>query len=252
MIQQKTILKVADNSGVKKVKCLSVLGGLNKKTGKLGEIIVVSILNFRQVVKKKNDITKLKKGDVFLAIIIRLKKKIKKKDGLSLFFYENSVCLLNKQKKKFNSYADTWSNVSRTKTIKTDAIIYYHNCRILLKKTILTYFLNKKLFFLIMSFLSSYNSNILTYDLINKFHFVSTKTITKTPQIIIQIFLKDKSIKQLLKCILALHLITLNKLKIKITVKKGTIHNCKILIKKKIYRFIFIQISLENLSVTCF
>lgn len=98
MIQQKTILKVADNSGVKKVKCLAVLGGLKKKTGKLGEIIVVSVLNFRQI-KKKNDIAKLKKGDVFLAVIIRLKKKGRKKDGLNLFFYENSACLLNKQKK---------------------------------------------------------------------------------------------------------------------------------------------------------
>jgi len=98
MIQQKTILRVADNSGVKKVKCLAVLGGLKKKTGKLGEIIVVSVLNFRQV-KKKNDITKLKKGDVFLAVIVRLKRKGRKKDGLNLFFYENSVCLLNKPKK---------------------------------------------------------------------------------------------------------------------------------------------------------
>lgn len=90
-----------------------------------------------------------------------------------------------------------------------------------------------------MSFLNSYNSNILTYDLINKFHFVSTNTLTQTPQIIIQIFLKDKSLKQLLKCVLALHLITLDRLKIKITVKKGTIHNCKITIKKKfIYLFL--------------
>jgi len=86
-----------------------------------------------------------------------------------------------------------------------------------------------------MSFLNSYNSNILTYDLINKFHFVSTNTLTQTPQIIIQIFLKDKSLKQLLKCVLALHLITLDRLKIKITVKKGTIHNCKITIKKNLY-----------------
>merc|ERR1712129_194652 len=69
--------RVADNSGVKKVKCLAVMGQ----------------------VKKKNDITKLKKGDVFLAVIVRLKRKGRKKDGLNLFFYENSVCLLNKPKK---------------------------------------------------------------------------------------------------------------------------------------------------------
>merc|ERR1712207_64482 len=56
--------------------------------------------NFRHVVKKKNDnITKLKKGDVFLAMIIRSKRRKKSKDGLDLFFYENSVCLINKQKK---------------------------------------------------------------------------------------------------------------------------------------------------------
>jgi len=91
-----------------------------------------------------------------------------------------------------------------------------------------------------MSFLNSYNSNIITYDLINKFHFVSTKTINQEPQIIIQIFSKDKNIKQLLKCILALHLITVSKLKMKITVKEGEIHNCKIIVKKN-FMYLFLS-----------
>ena len=61
MIQQQTILKVADNSGAKTVKCIKVLGGFKKKYAKLGSIIVVAIQNLR---KKSKKTSKVKKGGV--------------------------------------------------------------------------------------------------------------------------------------------------------------------------------------------
>ena len=94
MIQQQTILNVSDNSGAKTVKCIKVLGG--KKIASLGNIITVSI----QELKNKSKInSKVKKGDVCKAIIIRTKYKKFNKDGLTYSFNANSVILLNKQKK---------------------------------------------------------------------------------------------------------------------------------------------------------
>lgn len=99
MIQQETILQVADNSGAKTVKCIKVLGGYQKKYAKLGDIIVVSV----QKLRNKSKLTsKVKKGEIYKALIIRTKKKIKKKDG-TIFFHNkktrknNSVTLINKK-----------------------------------------------------------------------------------------------------------------------------------------------------------
>ena len=94
MIQQQTILKVADNSGAKIVKCIKILGGFKKRYAKLGEIIVVSIKKLRNKSKKT---TKLFKGGIFHALVIKTKFKYKKKDGSTFFLKENSAVLLNKQ-----------------------------------------------------------------------------------------------------------------------------------------------------------
>ena len=94
MIQQQTIVKVSDNSGAKTAKCIKVLGGFKKKYAYVGDIIVVSVQKLRTRLKLNN---KIKKGDIFKALIIRTKTKIKKKDGTINKFYENSVSLLNKQ-----------------------------------------------------------------------------------------------------------------------------------------------------------
>ena len=94
MIQQQTILKVADNSGEKTVKCIKILGGFKKRYAKLGEIIVVSIKKLRNKSKKT---TKLFKGGIFHALVIKTKFKYKKKDGSTFFLKENSAVLLNKQ-----------------------------------------------------------------------------------------------------------------------------------------------------------
>ena len=77
MIQQKTILKVFDNSGAKTVRCIKVLGGFKKKYASLGDTIVVSVQTLRNKSKKTS--------------------KVKKKDGSTIIFNENSVALMNKQ-----------------------------------------------------------------------------------------------------------------------------------------------------------
>ena len=94
MIQQQTILKVSDNSGAKTVKCIKVLGGFKKKYAKIGDIIVVSIQRLRNTSRKTS---KVLKGMVFKALIIKTKTRYKKKDGSILNLPNNSVILLNKQ-----------------------------------------------------------------------------------------------------------------------------------------------------------
>jgi len=96
MIQQQSILKVSDNSGAKTAKCIKVLGGFNKKVSKLGDIVVVSI----QKLRNKSKITsKVKKGEVYKALIIRTKNRVKLKDGATVKFQENSVVLITKSGK---------------------------------------------------------------------------------------------------------------------------------------------------------
>jgi large subunit ribosomal protein L14 len=96
MIQQQTILKVSDNSGAKTVKCIKVLGGFKKRFAYLKDIIVVSVHELRNKSKRTS---KVKKGDVYNALILRTKTKFFKKDGSHFFFNQNSVSLMNKQGK---------------------------------------------------------------------------------------------------------------------------------------------------------
>jgi large subunit ribosomal protein L14 len=99
MIQQESILQVADNSGAKTVKCIKILGGYKKKSAKLGDIIVISI----QELRNKSKITsKVKKGEIYKALILRTKKSLKKKDGSTIFCTKktkknNAVVLINKK-----------------------------------------------------------------------------------------------------------------------------------------------------------
>jgi|TARA_B110001452_G_scaffold24125_1_gene19128 large subunit ribosomal protein L14 len=94
MIQQQTVLKVADNSGAKIVKCIKVLGGFKKRYAYLGDMIVVSIQKLRNKSKKTS---KVSKGGVFRALVIRTKTRCHKKDGSSFMLDENSVILISKQ-----------------------------------------------------------------------------------------------------------------------------------------------------------
>lgn len=94
MIQQRTILKVADNSGAKTVRCIKVLGGFKKRYANLGDIVVVSVQQLRNRSRKTS---KVSKGGVFRALVIKTKNQYKKKDGSSFILQENAVALINKQ-----------------------------------------------------------------------------------------------------------------------------------------------------------
>lgn len=94
MIQQETILKVADNSGAKLVKCIKILGGFKKRYAKLGDIIVISVQQLRN---KSKSTSKVSKGGVFRALVLRLKKKYVKRDGSFFSLEENAVALISKQ-----------------------------------------------------------------------------------------------------------------------------------------------------------
>jgi large subunit ribosomal protein L14 len=94
MIQQQSLLRVADNSGAKTAKCIKVLGGFKRKFAYLGNIIIVSIHQLRN---KSKTTSKVQKGEIYKALIIRTKTKTKRKDGSSVFFKNNCVSLINKQ-----------------------------------------------------------------------------------------------------------------------------------------------------------
>jgi large subunit ribosomal protein L14 len=100
MIQQQTTLKVTDNSGAKTVKCIKVLNGFNRRCSVLGDTIIVSIQKLRN---RSRLTSKVQKGEVHKAVIIRTKNKIIKKDGTVIFFQSNAVSLINKQGKPIAS-----------------------------------------------------------------------------------------------------------------------------------------------------
>lgn len=88
MIQMQTILGAADNSGAKRVQCIKVLGGSKRKYAGIGDIIVVSV---KEAIPK----SKVKKGDVVKAVIVRTAKEIRRPDGSYIKFDTNDAVLLN-------------------------------------------------------------------------------------------------------------------------------------------------------------
>ncbi len=90
MIQMQTTLEVADNSGAKRVQCVKVLGGSRRRYARLGDVIVVSI-------KEALPGTKVKKGEVAKAVVVRVKDDTPRNDGSSIRFDENSAVLINAQ-----------------------------------------------------------------------------------------------------------------------------------------------------------
>jgi large subunit ribosomal protein L14 len=91
MIQTQTVLDVADNSGAKKLMCVKVLGGSKRKYASIGDIIVVSI-------REAAPNSKVKKGEVARAVIVRTAKEITREDGSYIKFDDNSAVLINKDK----------------------------------------------------------------------------------------------------------------------------------------------------------
>jgi large subunit ribosomal protein L14 len=90
MIQMRTILDVADNSGARKVGCIKVLGSSKRKYASLGDVIVVSV-------KDAIPNAKIKKGDVVRAVVVRTKKGVKRSDGSYIKFDDNSAVLITQQ-----------------------------------------------------------------------------------------------------------------------------------------------------------
>ena len=89
MIQMRTTLDVADNSGARRVQCIKVLGGSKRKYASIGDIIVVSV-------KEAIPNAKVKKGEVAKAVIVRTKKEVSRADGSYIRFDTNSAVLVDK------------------------------------------------------------------------------------------------------------------------------------------------------------
>lgn len=90
MIQMRSILDVADNSGARKVQCIKVLGGSRRRYATVGDVIVVSV-------KEAIPNAKVKKGEVARAVIVRTAKEISRDDGSYIRFDGNSAVLLDKE-----------------------------------------------------------------------------------------------------------------------------------------------------------
>ena len=89
MIQQQTLLKVADNTGAKELMCIRVLGGTGRKYANIGDVIVASV-------KKATPGGVVKKGDVVKAVVVRSAKGVRREDGTYIRFDETQQLLLRK------------------------------------------------------------------------------------------------------------------------------------------------------------
>ena len=87
MIQMETVLQSADNSGAKRLKCFKVLGGSGKNFAAVGDVIVVSV-------KEALPNSKVKKGTVHKAVVVRTKKEVMRADGSTIKFDENACVLI--------------------------------------------------------------------------------------------------------------------------------------------------------------
>ena len=90
MIQMQSNLEIADNSGARRVQCIKVLGGSGRRSAGVGDVIVVSV-------KEAIPRGRVKKGDVYRAVIVRTAKEVRRDYGTAIRFDRNAAVLLNKQ-----------------------------------------------------------------------------------------------------------------------------------------------------------
>jgi large subunit ribosomal protein L14 len=91
MIQLRTMLTVADNSGARRARCIQVLGGTGRRYGRVGDIVVVSV---RDAIPG----AAVKKGDVAKAVVVRAVKEKRRRDGSYIRFDDNAIVLIDEQK----------------------------------------------------------------------------------------------------------------------------------------------------------
>ena len=91
MIQQESVLNVADNSGARKLLCIRVLGGSKRRYASVGDIIIATV-------KEVTPGGVVRKGDVVSAVIVRTKKRIRRPDGSYIRFDDNAAVVINPQK----------------------------------------------------------------------------------------------------------------------------------------------------------
>ncbi|MBM3196849.1 MAG: 50S ribosomal protein L14 [Chlamydiae bacterium] len=90
MIQEESILDVADNSGAKKVKCFRILGGSNRRYAHVGDIVVAAV-------QEAIPHSPVKKGSVVKAVVVRTKRTIRRNDGSTIEFDSNAAVILNEK-----------------------------------------------------------------------------------------------------------------------------------------------------------
>jgi large subunit ribosomal protein L14 len=93
MIQDESVLKVADNSGAKKLKVIRVLGGYKKRYARIGDIVTCAV-------KEAAPRAAIKKGDVVHAVLVRSRKEVRRKDGTYIRFDENAAVVIDKKNKE--------------------------------------------------------------------------------------------------------------------------------------------------------
>lgn len=93
MIQHRSMLKVADNSGAKLVQCIRVLGGYKKRYARVGDLITITV-------KSAQPHSAVKKGQVLHAVIVRQRKEVRRPNGVYIRFDDNAVVIVDKKSKE--------------------------------------------------------------------------------------------------------------------------------------------------------
>lgn len=93
MIQHRTMLTSADNTGARRIQCIRVLGGYKKRYARIGDVVAVSV-------KQALPHTSVKKGEVCHAVVVRTRKETRRKDGTYIRFDDNAVVLIDKKSKE--------------------------------------------------------------------------------------------------------------------------------------------------------
>ncbi len=93
MIQENSMLKVADNSGAKRIMCIRVLGGYKKRYARLGDIITCAV-------KEAAPRGLVKKGEVIHAVVVRQRKEMRRKNGIYIRFDENAAVVIDRKTKE--------------------------------------------------------------------------------------------------------------------------------------------------------